>query len=72
MFPVQPGDVGTFSCRKCLLLRIIWMFTIFARIHTLPALCWCYAVSWVVTGVSMFLYFRKGSWLDRGSMIVDK
>ena len=54
------------------LLRIIWMFTIFARIHTLPALCWCYAVSWVVTGVSMFLYFRKGSWLDRGSMIVDK
>ena len=54
------------------LLRIIWIFTIFARIHTLPILCYCYPVSWIVTAAAIFLYFRKGKWMDRGSLIVDK
>ena len=52
------------------LLRIVWIFTIFERFHTLPVLCSCYAVSWVVTGTAMSIYFRKGKWLDRSSMIL--
>ena len=47
------------------LLRIIWVFTVFARFHTLPVLSACYAVSWGVTALAMFLYFRRGKWLDR-------
>ncbi len=54
------------------LLRIIWVFTIFARIHTLPVLCYCYAVSWITTGLAILIYYRKGKWMDRGRMILDK
>ena len=47
------------------LLRIVWVFTIFAKFHTLPVLSACYAVSWSVTAIAMFLYFRRGNWLER-------
>ena len=53
------------------LLRVIWIGTLFLRVHTLLVLCLCYPVSWTVTSIAMVLYFRKGSWRDRGSMIVD-
>ena len=52
------------------LLRVVWIFTIFQRFHTLPVLCWCYAVSWVITGAAMAIYFRKGTWLDRSRRIL--
>ena len=54
------------------LLRIVWIFTIFARVHTLPVLCWCYPVSWVLTGLIMTIYFRRGKWMDRSRMILDR
>ena len=54
------------------LLRIVWVFTIFARFHTLPVLSYCYAVSWIVTGLAMIVYFRKGKWMDHSRVIVDR
>ncbi|MBR2258985.1 MAG: MATE family efflux transporter [Blautia sp.] len=54
------------------LLRIVWIFTVFARFHTLPVLCYSYAVSWFTTAVAMAVYFRKGTWLDHGRRILDK
>jgi len=54
------------------LLRIVWIFTIFRSIHTLPVLCFCYAVSWITTGLIMIIYFKKSSWYSRGSLILDK
>ena len=54
------------------LLRIIWIFTVFARFHTLYVLCRSYLVSYLVTGTAMFIYFRKAHWMDRRSVIVDK
>ena len=54
------------------LLRIIWVVTIFAHFHTLPVLCYCYAVSWVITGIAILIYYLKGKWKDRGRMILDK
>lgn len=53
------------------LLRVIWIGTLFLRLHTLFVLCLCYPVSWVVTGAALYIYFRKGDWKNRGSMIVD-
>ena len=53
------------------LLRIIWIGTLFTAVHTLFVLCLCYPVSWVVTGAVLYIYFRRGGWKTRGSMIVD-
>ena len=54
------------------LFRVIWIVTLFAWYHTLPVLCLCYVASWVVTSTALLLYFRKGTWLDRRRMIVEK
>ncbi len=53
------------------LLRAIWIATLFTQIHTLFVLCLCYPVSWVLTSLAMYIYYRRGSWRTRGSMIVD-
>ena len=53
------------------LLRIVWIVTLFAQIHTLFVLCLCYPVSWTLTSAAMLVYYRKGSWKNRGSVIVD-
>ncbi|MBQ1589096.1 MAG: MATE family efflux transporter [Oscillospiraceae bacterium] len=53
------------------LLRIVWIVTLFAQIHTLFVLCLCYPVSWILTSAAMLVYYRKGSWKNRGSVIVD-
>ena len=52
-------------CVGICLFRILWILTLFARIHTLPVLCLCYAASWGVTAVAMIFYYRKGNWMDR-------
>ncbi len=54
------------------LLRVVWIVTLFVKVHTLFVLCLCYPVSWTVTSIVMYLYFRKGGWKTRGTMIVDR
>lgn len=54
------------------LLRIIWIATLFLQIHTLFVLCLCYPVSWTLTSAAMYVYYRKGGWKNRGSMIMDR
>ena len=54
------------------LFRIIWILTVFTWFHTLPILCYCYAVSWVITGLAILVYYRKGKWMDRSRLILDK
>ena len=54
------------------LFRIIWILTVLTWFHTLPILCYCYAVSWVITGLAILVYYRKGKWMDRSRLILDK
>ena len=54
------------------LFRIIWVLTLFARFHTLPVLSFCYVASWAVTDFAILIYYRKGNWLNRRRMILDK
>ncbi len=54
------------------LMRIIWILTLFAHVHTLFVLCLCYPVSWVLTGAAMFFYYRKGAWKVRASLIARR
>ena len=54
------------------LLRIIWIATLFSKIHTLFVLCLCYPVSWTLTSAAMLIYYRRGSWKNRSSVIIDR
>ena len=54
------------------LLRIVWILTLFQWVHTLMVLSLCYVVSWVVTSIAMTVYYRKGRWMQRGSMIIER
>ena len=46
------------------LFRIIWIVTVFAAIHTVLVLSLSYVTSWVITGVALFIYYRRGTWLE--------
>ncbi len=46
------------------LFRIIWIATVFTAYHTVLVLCLSYVTSWVITGVTLLLYFRRGTWLE--------
>jgi len=40
-------------------LRIVWIFTVFHFFPTLLVLCLAYPVSWVVTDVALYIYYKK-------------
>ncbi len=54
------------------LFRILWILTLFRMFQTLPVLCLCYVASWTLTSIIIFLYFRKGTWMDRSRIILDR
>lgn len=39
--------------------RVIWVYTIFARIHTIPALYLLYPCSWSLTALAEIIYFAR-------------
>ena len=53
------------------LFRIVWIVTLFQIVHTLPVLCLCYVASWVVTGVAMLIYYRKGTWMKNSRILLE-
>ena len=55
------------------LLRMVWLWTIFARFPTVPILYACYPVTWTVSGIGQlasFFYARKKV-RARGDMVED-
>jgi len=53
------------------LFRVIWILTVFAHFSTLFVLCLSYPVSWTVTSVVLWIYYRRGNWMNR-RRITDK
>ena len=53
------------------LFRILWVVTLFQVIHTLPVLCLCYVASWVITGLAMLIYYRKGDWMRSSRVLLE-
>ena len=39
--------------------RVIWVYTIFAHFHTIPALYLLYPCSWILTALAEIAYFAK-------------
>ncbi len=51
--------------------RILWLFTAFRFSPTLLTLCVCYPLSWVVTDVAIYLYFRRSPVMTRAIRVID-
>ena len=47
------------------LFRIVWIVTVFAAFRTVLVLSLSYVTSWVITGIALFVYYRRGTWLER-------
>lgn len=45
-------------------VRIVWVFTVFVRFHTVVGISLCYPVSWLITAVALTAYYRRGRWLE--------
>lgn len=39
--------------------RVIWVYTIFAHFHTIPALYLLYPCSWILTALAEIAYFAS-------------
>ena len=51
--------------------RILWLFTAFRFSPVLLTLCICYPLSWVVTDVAVYLYFRRSPVMTRAVRVID-
>ena len=51
--------------------RILWLLTAFNLSHTLLTLCICYPLSWVVTDIAIYLYFRRSPVMTRAVRVID-
>ena len=44
-------------------LRLLWLFTAVPAYHTIETVEMSYPITWVVTSVAIFIYYRFGKWL---------
>ena len=51
------------------LFRIVWIVTVFAHFGTLFFLCLSYVVSWTITSIVLVVYYKKGGWMRRRSIV---
>ena len=51
--------------------RTLWLFTAFQLSPVLLTLCICYPLSWVVTDVAIYLYFRHSPVMTRAVRVID-
>ena len=47
------------------LFRVLWLFTVVRRFHTLGMLMLCYPISWALADVAFLITYRRKNWLRR-------
>lgn len=53
------------TCIGICVLRLIWIFTVAERHHTLRMVVMSYPITWSVTSLAFILYYLKSGWLKR-------
>jgi len=53
------------TCFCVCVFRIIWIFTVVARWHTLDMLLMCYPISWFLSAAVFFIAYSRGTWLQK-------
>ena len=44
--------------------RVLWLFTVVSRFHTLEVLMLCYPISWVLADIAFLFTYKRGKWLQ--------
>ena len=44
-------------------LRLLWLFTAVPAHHTIETVEMSYPITWVITSLSLLIYYRFGKWL---------
>lgn len=47
------------------LFRVLWLFTVVSRFHTLEMLMLCYPISWILADIAFLFTYRRGNWLKK-------
>lgn len=47
------------------LFRVVWIATLFVYFKTVEVLALSYLVSWVVTDIALYIYYRRSGWMER-------
>ncbi len=45
--------------------RVLWLFTVVSRFHTLEMLMLCYPISWILADIAFIITYRRGRWLRK-------
>lgn len=53
------------TCVCVCLFRVVWIFTMVSRFHTIEMLALCYPVSWILASTVFFLTYLRGNWLRK-------
>ena len=53
------------TCLCVCLFRVVWIFTLVARFHTIEMLVVCYPISWVLTSTVFLITYLRGNWLKQ-------
>lgn len=51
------------TCVCVCLFRVVWIFTMVAKYHTVELLALCYPLSWILCAVVFFIVYLRGNWL---------
>ena len=52
-------------------LRLVWCATVFQWFPTVAGVTSCYPVSWIITAVALFVYYRHGNWLKEDPDLIQ-
>lgn len=44
------------------LMRVVWVLTVYRVYPTLPCVCICYPLSWLITDVALIIHYHRGRW----------
>ena len=47
------------------LFRVLWLFTVVRRFHTLGMLMLCYPISWALADIAFLITYRRKNWLRK-------
>ena len=53
------------TCVCVCIFRVLWLFTVVSRFHTLEMLMVCYPISWILADIAFLITYRRGNWLRK-------
>lgn len=53
------------TCVCVCLFRVVWIFTMVAKFHTIELLALCYPLSWVLAATVFYIAYLWGNWLKK-------